>query len=204
MFAIPRFVFFLPQSQKMSGGSEMAISDVLTVESVLRGAAEAPKGAGARGAEEGRGASRAALHEQLAHLQAAIGSDDLVEAMARVMRKAQLWATRKEQLAGNPALAQAIEEVEHLDMVSPSSLLFLAWPQPTSSEQPLCSRSRAWPCTRLRAGSGTSSVSTTPHGRPGSLPSMASEKESLPVPPSSQASPGVRRYPGKEDNKDGR
>ena len=44
------------------------------------------------------------------------------------MRKAQLWAVLKEQLAGNPDLAQAVEELENLDMVSLIILLFLAWP----------------------------------------------------------------------------
>ena len=126
LFAIPCFAFFLPQSPNMSGDSEMAISEVSTVESVFRGAAEAPKRAGGRAAGEDHGAARAALHEQLARLQAATGPDAQEEAMARAMRKAQLWATRKVQLAGNPALAQAVEELEHLNMVSSTFLLFLA------------------------------------------------------------------------------
>ena len=44
------------------------------------------------------------------------------------MHKAQLWATLKEQLADNPALAQAVEELENLDLVSSIILLFIAWP----------------------------------------------------------------------------
>ena len=123
----------------MSGDTEMAISDVSTVESVFRGAADAPRRAGARAAGEDRGPARAALHEQLAHLQAATGPDTKEEARARAMRKAQHWATLKEQLAGNLALAQAVEELEHLNMVSSSSLLFLAWPQPMSSKHFLVS-----------------------------------------------------------------
>ena len=105
----------------MSGDNEMAISKVSMAESVFRGAAEAPRGAGARATEEGRGASRAALHEYRGRLQAATGPHTQEEAVARAMCKAQLWATLKELLASNPALAQAVEELEHLDMVSPSS-----------------------------------------------------------------------------------
>ena len=66
----------------------MAISDVLTAEFVFCGAAEAPREARARAAGEGHGASHAALHEQLACLQAATGPDAQEEAMARAMRKA--------------------------------------------------------------------------------------------------------------------
>ena len=75
----------------------MAISEMSTVESVFHGAAEAPRGAGARAAGEDRGAMHAALHEQLARLQAAMGLDAQEEARAKAMRKAQL--------AGYPALA---------------------------------------------------------------------------------------------------
>ena len=109
----------------MSGDSEMVISDVSTAESAFCGAVEAPREAGARAVGEGRGPSSAALHEQLARLQAATGPDAQEEAVARAMHKAQLWATLNEQLVGNPALAQAVEELEHLDMVSSTSLLFL-------------------------------------------------------------------------------
>ena len=66
----------------------MAVSDVSTAESAFRGAAEAPRGAGARAARDG--AARAALREQIARLQAATGLNAQVEAMARAARKAQL------------------------------------------------------------------------------------------------------------------
>ena len=88
--AISRPAFFLPQVQKMSSDSEMAISKVSTAESVFCGAAEAPRGAGARDAGEGNGAGRAVLREQLARLEAATGLDGQAEARARAIRKAQL------------------------------------------------------------------------------------------------------------------
>ena len=53
----------------------MAIFEVSMVESAFCGAAEAPRGAGARATGEERGAGRAALHEQLARLEAATGLD---------------------------------------------------------------------------------------------------------------------------------
>ena len=66
----------------------MAVSDVSMAESAFRGAAEAPRGAGAQAA--GDGAARAALREQIARLEAATGWNAQVEAMARAARKAQL------------------------------------------------------------------------------------------------------------------
>ena len=103
----------------------MAISDVLTVESDFRGAVEAPRGAGARAAGEERGAGQTVLREQLARLEAATGLDAQAEARARAIRKAQLWAVLREQLAGNPALVAAVTELEHLDAVSSPSPSFL-------------------------------------------------------------------------------
>ena len=66
----------------------MAISEVLTVESVFLGVAEVPRGAGARAA--GDGATRAAPREQIARLEAATGWNAQVEAMSRAARKTQL------------------------------------------------------------------------------------------------------------------
>ena len=94
----------------------MAVSDVSTAESAFRGAAEAPRGAGGRAA--GDGAACAALHEQIARLEAATGWNAQVEAMARAARKAQLWNILREHLADDPALAQAVSELERLDEVS--------------------------------------------------------------------------------------
>ena len=74
----------------MSSDSEMAISEVSTAESAFHGAAEAPRGAGARAAGEERGAARATLREQLARLEAVTGLDAQAEARARAIRKAQL------------------------------------------------------------------------------------------------------------------
>ena len=98
----------------------MAISEVSTAESAFRGVAEAPRGAVARAAGDGVG--RAALHEQIARLVAATGLDAQAEAMARAVRKAQLWTILREHLADNPALVQAVTELEHLDEVSSSFL----------------------------------------------------------------------------------
>ena len=72
----------------MSSDSEMAVSDVSMAESAFRGAAEAPRGAGARAA--GDGATRVALCEQIARLEAATGWNAQVEAMSRAARKTQL------------------------------------------------------------------------------------------------------------------
>ena len=96
----------------------MAVSDVSTAESAFRGTAEAPKGAGARAA--GDGAARAALREQIARLEAATGWNAQVEAMSRAARKAQLWNILREHLADDPALVQAVSELEHLEKVGPS------------------------------------------------------------------------------------
>ena len=71
--AISHPAFFLPQIQKMSSDNEMAISEVSTAESVFRGAAEAPKRAGARATGEENAAGQAALREQLARLEAPLG-----------------------------------------------------------------------------------------------------------------------------------
>ena len=102
----------------------MVISEVSTAESAFHGAAEAPRGAGAQAAGEEHGAGRAALREQLAHLEAATGLNAQAEARARAIRKAQLWAVLREQLAGNPALVLAVTELEHLDEVSSPSPSF--------------------------------------------------------------------------------
>ena len=110
----------------------MAVSDVSTAESAFRGAAEAPRGAGARSA--GDDATRAALHEQIARLEAAMGLDAQVEAMARAARKAQLWNILREHLADNPVLVQAVSELERLDEVSPSFLSYSGWMRRISSD----------------------------------------------------------------------
>ena len=97
----------------------MAVSDLSTAESAFRGAAEAPRGAGARAA--GDGAARTALREQIARLEATTGWKAEVEAMSRAARKAQLWNILREHLGDDPALVQAVSELERLNEVSPSS-----------------------------------------------------------------------------------
>ena len=82
----------------------MAVSDVSTVESAFHGAAEAPRGAGARAA--GDGAARAALREQIVRLEAATGWNAQVEAMSRAAHKAQLWNILREHLADDPPLSR--------------------------------------------------------------------------------------------------
>ena len=94
----------------------MAVSDVSTAESAFRGAAEAPRGAGARAA--GDGATRAVLREQVARLEAATGWGAQVEAMSRAARKTQLWNILREHVADDPALVQAVSELERLDEVN--------------------------------------------------------------------------------------
>ena len=61
-------------------------------------------------------------------MQAASGPGAQEEAWIRAVCKAQLWASLREQSAGIPALAQAVEELENLNLVSSIVLLFLAWP----------------------------------------------------------------------------
>ena len=107
---------FSPKSQEMSSDSEMAISDVSTAESAFCGAAEAPRGAGARAA--GDGATRAVVREQVARLEAATGWGAQVEAMSRAARKTQLWNILREHMADDPALVQAVSELERLDEVN--------------------------------------------------------------------------------------
>ena len=48
-----------------------------------------------------------------------MGLNAQVEAMARAARKAQLWNILREHLADDPALVQAVSELERLDEVSP-------------------------------------------------------------------------------------
>ena len=103
----------------MSSDNKMAVSDVSTAESAFRGAADAPRGAGARAARDG---AACVAYEQIARLEAATGLNAQVEAMARAARKAQLWNILREHLANDPALVQAVSELERLDKVSPSFL----------------------------------------------------------------------------------
>lgn len=107
----------------MSDDDEMARLEVSTAESVFHGAAEAPRGAGARATGEGGGAARAVLSDQIAHLAAVLGPGAQEEARVRAIRKAHLWAALREQTAGTPALARVVEELETLDLVR-STILF--------------------------------------------------------------------------------
>ena len=90
----------------MSSDNEMAVSDVSMADSAFRGMAEAPRGAGARPARDS--AVCAVLREQMARLEAAMGLNAQVEAMAKAARKAQLWNILREHLADNPVLVQAV------------------------------------------------------------------------------------------------
>ena len=103
----------------MSSDNEMAASDVSMAESAFPGVAEAPRGAGARAA--GDGATRVALREQITRLETTTGWNAQVEAMSRAAHKTQLWNILREHVADDPALVQAVSELERLDEVSPSS-----------------------------------------------------------------------------------
>ena len=80
-------------------------------------------------------ALRAALREQIARLEAATGWNAQVEAMSRAACKAQLWNILREHLADDPALIQAVSELERLDEVSPSFFPSSGWMWRIGSER---------------------------------------------------------------------
>ena len=125
------------------------------MESAFHGVAEAPRGAGARAA--GDGAARAALREQVARLEAATGWGAHVEAMSRAARKTQLWNILRERVADDPALVQAVSELERLDEVSLPPCSSLGQMRGAIPERPLRisgrgsshARGCAWPAGHL-------------------------------------------------------
>ena len=140
----------------MSRDEEMARSEMSTAESVFRGAAEAPRGAGARATGGGRGATRATLADQIARLAKVSGPDAQEEVRVRAIRKAHRWAALKEQTAGILALARMVEELEALDLVGAATLLSFVQHQPRvmnyysiSVREPGHPRSSGWDLGRF-------------------------------------------------------
>ena len=101
----------------MYGEEEMSLSDVSTAESAFRGAAEAPKGARARAAEEGEAVSRPTVAQNLARLAAVSGPAAQEEARVRAIRRAYLWSVLRERTAGIPELSQLVAELEAIEQV---------------------------------------------------------------------------------------
>ena len=96
----------------MSGDSEMAISDVSTVESTFRGAAEAPRGAGARAAGEDRGAvlcpRQSLVFPAVGHIAESAAMDAFAAlALRKDAIKEDLWRIA----LGNPALLALLREL---------------------------------------------------------------------------------------------
>ena len=81
----------------------MSSSGTSTAASVCLGAAEAPRGAGARAAgEENEVASRFALAKGISRLATISGPAAQEEAQMHALRRAQLLAALKEKTAGIP------------------------------------------------------------------------------------------------------
>ena len=99
----------------MSGEVEISLCGTSTATSVFRGAAEAPRGAGARAAEDEEVVSRPAVARDLSRLAAITGPAAQAEARARDIRRAHLMATLKERTAGTPGLSPLWAELEALE-----------------------------------------------------------------------------------------
>ena len=101
--------FFLRPSldrKAMSGEARISLSGTSTAASVFRGAAEAPRGAGARAAEEEEEVvSHRAVDRNLSRLVAITGPTAQAEARERDARRSHLLATLKERTAEVPGLS---------------------------------------------------------------------------------------------------
>ena len=87
--------------------------------SVHQGAAEAPRGTGARAAgEEDWVVSRLALAMGVSRLATISGPAAQEEARVRALRRAQLLAALKEKTAGIPEASLLWEELEAIEQVS--------------------------------------------------------------------------------------
>ena len=107
----------------------MSFSGTSTAASVHRGAAEAPRGAGARAAgEEDEVVSRLALAMGVSRLATISGPAAQEEARVRALRRAQLLAALKVKTAGIPEASVLWAELEVIEQVS-----FVAPPTPRSS-----------------------------------------------------------------------
>ena len=97
----------------------MSFSETSTAASVHRGAAEAPRGTGARAAgEEDEAMSRLALAMGVSRLATISGPAAQEEARVRALRRAQLLAALKEKTAGIPEASQLWEEFDAIEQVS--------------------------------------------------------------------------------------
>ena len=118
----------------MSGEAEISLSGTSTAVSIFRGAAEAPRGAGARAAEDEEVVSRPALACNLSRLAAIIGPAAQEEARVRAIRRAHLMSTLKERTTRIPGLSplwdklEAIEYVSTLNFLTPCAFLGRARP----------------------------------------------------------------------------
>ena len=108
----------------MSNDSEMAVPDVSTAESAFRGAAEAPRGAGARAA--GDGATRAARPRKSLVFPAMgriAGSAAMDASAAIVLRKDAIKEGLWRIASGDPALLALLRELDDVLEVSRGPLM---------------------------------------------------------------------------------
>ena len=97
----------------------MSFSGTSMAESVHRGAAEAPRGTGARAAgEEDKVVSLLALAMGVSRLATISGPVTQEEVRVRALRRAQLLAALKEKTAGIPEASLLWEELEPIERVS--------------------------------------------------------------------------------------
>ena len=97
----------------MSSDSEMAIFDVSTAESAFRGAAEAPRGAGARAAGEERGAAMRPHHSLVFPAVGQIAGSAAMDASAALaLRKDAIKEDLWRIALGNPALLALLHELD--------------------------------------------------------------------------------------------
>ena len=107
----------------------MSFSGTSMAASVCLGAAEAPRGAGARAAREvDEVVSCFALAKGISRLATISGPAAQEEARVRALRRAQLLAALKEKTAGIPEASLLWNEVEAIEQVS-----IVAPPSPRSS-----------------------------------------------------------------------
>ena len=94
----------------------MSFSGMSTAASMHRGAAETPRGTGARAArEEDEAMSRLALAMGVSRLATISGPAAQEEARAHALRRAQLLAALKEKTAGIPEASQLWEEFDAIE-----------------------------------------------------------------------------------------
>ena len=96
----------------------MSFSGTSTAASVHRGAAEAPRGTGARAAgEEDEAMSQLALAMGVSRLAMISGPATQEEARVHALHRAQLLAALKEKTAGIPEASQLWEEFDAIKQI---------------------------------------------------------------------------------------